>query len=171
MKKTLSIILGITASFCLGFFVKTIMINQPKDIANQQQTKKININKGDNMELGAFSISLNVKDIRISKEFYEKLGFKTFGGSLESNYLIMKNGNSLIGIFQGMFDKNILTFNPGWDENAKNTDPFDDVRVIQKNLLDNGIVLTSQADEITKGPAYITLTDPDGNNILIEQHR
>ncbi len=122
------------------------------------------------MKLGAFSMSLNVKDIHASKAFYEKLGFEEFGGNIEMNYLIMKNGNSLIGLFQGMFKQNILTFNPGWDENAKTLNSFDDVRAIQKSLKSDGIALEREADESTSGPASIVLYDPDGNTILIDQH-
>ncbi len=122
------------------------------------------------MKLGAFSVSLNVKDINASKAFYENLGFTVFGGDLKINYLIMKNGNSLIGLFQGMFENNILTFNPGWDENAKLLESFDDVRAIQKVLKDKGLDLNTEADENTFGPASIVLTDPDGNVILIDQH-
>jgi len=125
----------------------------------------------ENLKLGAFSISLAVKDIQISKEFYENLGFTTMGGDINQNWLILKNGNSIIGLFQGMFDKNIITFNPGWDENAQNIDKFDDVRTIQNHLKNCGIKLTGEADEKSTGPAHITLTDPDGNNILIDQHR
>ncbi len=127
-------------------------------------------NKGALMKLGAFSISLTVKDINISKEFYEKLGFTVFAGDLKMNYLIMKNGNSLIGLFQGMFDSNILTFNPGWDENAKALQSFDDVRKIQADLKSKSLKLEREADEKTSGPASIVLTDPDGNQILIDQH-
>jgi catechol 2,3-dioxygenase-like lactoylglutathione lyase family enzyme len=123
------------------------------------------------LKLGAFSISLSVKNLDESRQFYETLGFKVFGGSMEQNYLIMKNENALIGLFQGMFEGNILTFNPGWDENAENMDEFDDVRDIQKTLESNGIKLTSKADETTSGPASIVLSDPDGNVILIDQHR
>ena len=123
------------------------------------------------MKLGAFSISLNVKDLTESKEFYEKLGFSVFAGSKEHSYLIMKNGNALIGLFQGMFQGNILTFNPGWDENANNLESFDDIREIQKQLKDNGLTLNSEADETTQGPASLMLTDPDGNVILLDQHR
>lgn len=122
------------------------------------------------MKLGAFSVSLNVKDLKASKQFYEKIGFSVFAGEMERNYLIMKNGNALIGLFQGMFDKNILTFNPGWDENADALDSFEDVRDIQKNFKSKGLVLTSEADESSSGPASITLIDPDGNPILIDQH-
>ena len=123
------------------------------------------------MKLGAFSISLSVKDLKASKKFYEKLGFNAFAGDLEQNYLIMKNDNALIGLFQGMFQGNILTFNPGWDENANHIDNFDDIREIQKQLKNSGLKLTSEADKKTAGPASIMLIDPDGNNILIDQHR
>ena len=123
------------------------------------------------MKLGVFSMSLSVKDIKASKEFYENLGFTEFGGNIDQNWLIMKNGNSVIGLFQGMFENNILTFNPGWDENAKNVDPYDDVREIQKKLKSKGVKLDTEADESTSGPASIVLTDPDGNSILIDQHR
>ena len=122
------------------------------------------------MKLGAFSISLAVKDINKSKVFYETLGFSVFAGQLEKNYLIMKNGNSLIGLFQGMFENNILTFNPGWDESANTLDEFDDVRTIQQHLKDNHIKLEQEADESTSGPASIVFFDPDGNTILIDQH-
>lgn len=122
------------------------------------------------MELGAFSISLSVKDIKISKLFYENLGFKIFGGDIEKNYLIMKNGSSLIGLFQGMFENNIITFNPGWDENAKKLESYTDVRTIQKNLKEKNIKLESEADYNTSGPASFVLIDPDGNSILIDQH-
>lgn len=123
------------------------------------------------MKLGAFSISLSVKDLSKSKDFYEKLGFQVFGGSIEHNYLILKNNNALIGLFQGMFQGNILTFNPGWDENASNLEDFDDIRSIQKQLKASGISLSSEADETTEGPASLTLSDPDGNVILLDQHR
>ena len=122
------------------------------------------------MKLGAFSISLAVKDLNLSQEFYEKLGFTVFAGNLKKNYLIMKNGNALVGLFQGMFSKNILTFNPGWDENAKALSSFDDVRKIQTHLKSNDLKLEQEADLKTSGPASIMLTDPDGNQILIDQH-
>ena len=123
------------------------------------------------MKLGAFSISLAVKDIHASKAFYEKLGFTFKGGNIDQNWIVLKNENAVIGLFQGMFEGNIITFNPGWDSNAQNLDTFDDVRDIQEQLQKAGIALTEQADNQTTGPAYITLTDPDGNNILIDQHR
>jgi catechol 2,3-dioxygenase-like lactoylglutathione lyase family enzyme len=122
------------------------------------------------MKLGAFSISLTVKDLKVSKDFYEKLGFTQFGGDMDKNYLIMKNGNALVGLFQGMFTHNILTFNPGWDENANQLAEFDDVREIQKSLKSSGIKLENEADETTSGPASCVLFDPDGNTILIDQH-
>ncbi|MEP3210338.1 MAG: VOC family protein [Maribacter sp.] len=123
------------------------------------------------MNLGAFSISLSVKNLKASQQFYENLGFAIFAGSHESNYLIMKNEDSLIGLFQGMFEGNILTFNPGWDTNAQNLEEFEDVREIQKALKKQHVKLEREADESTSGPASIVLTDPDGNNILIDQHR
>jgi len=122
------------------------------------------------MKLGAFSVSLSVKDIHTSKAFYEKLGFSQFAGNIEKNYLIMKNGDTIIGLFQGMFENNILTFNPGWDQQANLVDPFDDVRSIQQHLKKEGIAIDKEADENTSGPASIVITDPDGNSILIDQH-
>ena len=122
------------------------------------------------MKLGAFSISLAVKDLKASKEFYEKLGFTVFAGDLKMNYLIMKNENALVGLFQGMFPKNILTFNPGWDENATALPSFDDVRKIQAHLKSKKLKLEQEVDEKSNGPASIMLTDPDGNQILIDQH-
>lgn len=142
--------LAILAAFCLGFVSHT---------------------KDNDMNLGAFSMSLSVKDLKASKEFYENLGFTAFGGGVEKNYLIMKNGNALIGLFQGMFKGNIITFNPGWDENAKNMTEFTDIREIQRYLKSKGVKLTTEADESTKGPASIVLSDPDGNVILLDQHR
>lgn len=122
------------------------------------------------MKLGAFSVSLSVKDLETSKQFYENIGFSVFAGDLSKNYLIMKNGNALIGLFQGMFKGNILTFNPGWDENASTLEEFDDVREIQRQLKSKNIALASEADEQTTGPASIFVTDPDGNVILFDQH-
>ncbi|MEN2768539.1 VOC family protein [Ornithinibacillus xuwenensis] len=123
------------------------------------------------MELGAFSVSLNVKDIHRSKEFYSKLGFEELGGDISQNWLIMKNNSCVIGLFQGMFEKNILTFNPGWSENAENLGDFTDVRTLQKQLKENGIKILSEADESSEGPAFFTMEDPDGNPILVDQHR
>jgi len=122
------------------------------------------------MNLGAFSISLAVKDLTASKSFYEKLGFNTFSGDESQNWLIMKNGDHVIGLFQGMFEKNILTFNPGWDQDANALDSFTDVREIQKWLKAQGMKFDVEADESTSGPASFIVTDPDGNPILVDQH-
>ena len=123
------------------------------------------------MQLGLFSISLTVKDIHASKAFYEKLGFEVFGGNVSQNWLILKNGETIVGLFQGMFDKNMLTFNPGWDSNARNTDEYTDVRELQQKLKDQGVKFESEADEISTGPASFIVVDPDGNPILVDQHR
>jgi catechol 2,3-dioxygenase-like lactoylglutathione lyase family enzyme len=122
------------------------------------------------MDLGAFSISLNVKDIHASKSFYEKLGFTVFDGDIEQNWLIMKNGNAAIGLFQGMFPKNILTFNPGWNQDAEPLHSFTDVRELQQHFKAQGLHLESETDEQTDGPGSFALIDPDGNPILIDQH-
>ena len=122
------------------------------------------------MKLGAFSVSLSVKDLTASKTFYENLGFTEFAGDMSRNYLIMKNGNALIGLFHGMFENNILTFNPGWDENAKMIDTFDDVRKIQQELKAKGVKIVTEADEKNSGPASLVIMDPDGNMILLDQH-
>jgi lactoylglutathione lyase len=122
------------------------------------------------MELGAFSISLAVKDLQASRAFYEKFGFSVFAGEAAHNYLIMKNGDHLIGLFQGMFDRNILTFNPGWDSNARTLETFTDIRELQRQLKAAGVQLTTEADENTTGPANFTAVDPDGNPILVDQH-
>lgn len=123
------------------------------------------------LKLGAFSISLSVKDIQVSKTFYEKLGFSEFAGDISQNWLILKNGNTVIGLFQGMFEKNMLTFNQGWDENANEVNPFDDIRAIYRHLKENGIEPQNGVDETHQGPASMMITDPDGNPILIDQHR
>ncbi|WP_427137433.1 VOC family protein [Psychrobacillus psychrodurans] len=123
------------------------------------------------MKLGVFSLSLNVKDINASKDFYEKLGFQTLGGEITQNWLIMKNEDTIIGLFQGMFEKNILTFNPGWNSNAENLESFTDVRELQNQLKQKGIKIQTEADETTVGPAHFTIEDPDGNQILLDQHR
>lgn len=130
-----------------------------------------NNDKKKEIKLGAFSISLAVKDIHKSKEFYEKLGFSYKGGNIDQNWIVLKNGTAVIGLFQGMFEDNIITFNPGWDGDAQNIEEFDDVRIIQEHLKSLGIELSKEADILTSGPEHITLTDPDGNNILIDQHR
>ena len=122
------------------------------------------------MELGAFSISLAVKDIEASRSFYEKFGFKAFGGDAAKNWLILKNGDTVIGLFQGMFEKNILTFNPGWDSNAQQLAAFTDVRELQRQLKAQGVMFVSEADESTTGPASFIAVDPDGNPIYVDQH-
>jgi len=122
------------------------------------------------MELGAFSISLTVKDLEASRSFYEKLGFTVFAGDASQNWLIMKNGDHAIGLFQGMFERNILTFNPGWDSNARKLDSFTDVRELQRKLRELGVQFQLQADESTTGPASFLVVDPDGNPILFDQH-
>jgi catechol 2,3-dioxygenase-like lactoylglutathione lyase family enzyme len=122
------------------------------------------------MDLGAFSISLAVKDLAASRAFYEKFGFTVFAGDASQNWLILKNGDHVIGLFQGMFEKNILTFNPGWDQNAQALASFTDVRELQRRLKAQGVVLAQEADESTTGPASLVAVDPDGNTILVDQH-
>jgi len=122
------------------------------------------------MELGAFSVSLAVEDIEASKLFYEKLGFAVFGGDLSQNWLIMKNADHAIGLFQGMFEENILTFNPGWNSDARQLDTFTDVRELQRQLKDRGLEMIEEADESSTGPASFMIVDPDGNTILVDQH-
>lgn len=123
------------------------------------------------MKLGAFSISLNVKDIAASKEFYGKLGFEPFGGDEAQGWLMLRNGETVIGLFGGFLQANTLTFNPGWDQNAQDVDDFDDVRVLQVKLKAQGVEFISEADESTSGPANFVIMDPDGNPILVDQHR
>lgn len=123
------------------------------------------------MNLGAFSVSLSVRDLAASRAFYEKLGFEASGGDPDQNWLILRQGEHIIGLFQGMFEGNILTFNPGWGQDAQPLDEFTDVRELQRTLKQRGVALTSEADESGSGPASMTLVDPDGNAILIDQHR
>ena len=123
------------------------------------------------MDLGSFSLSLVVKDLAASRGFYEKLGFEVIGGEVQQNWLILKNRDHVLGLFQGMFEKNIMTFNPGWDQSGNDLDSFTDVREIQRELKNQGINLSSETDDSTSGPASIMLSDPDGNKILIDQHR
>lgn len=123
------------------------------------------------MDLGSFSVSLAVKDLATSRDFYEKLGFEAIGGDTQQNWLILRNGDHVLGLFQGMFEENILTFNPGWDQCGKELDSFTDVRGLQRELKNRGIALISEADDSTSGPASLMLSDPDGNQILIDQHR
>ncbi len=122
------------------------------------------------MDLGNFSVSLTVKDIEVSKAFYEKLDFKEVGGKLQENWIVLQNGNARIGLFQGMLDKNIMTFNPGWTKDKETLRDFQDVRELQRILKARGLTMTPEADETTEGPAYFMLTDPDGNTLLFDQH-
>jgi catechol 2,3-dioxygenase-like lactoylglutathione lyase family enzyme len=122
------------------------------------------------MHLGAFSVSLAVKDLEASRQFYEKLGFQPFAGDAAQNWLILKNGDHVIGLFQGMFDRNILTFNPGWDQSAQPVTPFTDVRELQRRLKEKGVQLVKEADESSTGPASFVVIDPDGNPVLVDQH-
>lgn len=122
------------------------------------------------MELGAFSVSLAVKNIDASRLFYEKLGFTVFGGDQSQHWLIMKNGDHVIGLFQGMFENNLLTFNPGWNQDAKPLTTFTDVRELQRQLKGQGVSMISEADESTTSTASFMMTDPDGNTILVDQH-
>lgn len=165
MKWTSLIVAALLSSFGFGFY-----LNQERNSTESNESKS-EIKIKEPMKLGAFSMSLSVKDLSVSRSFYENMGFTVFGGSMESNYLIMKNGNCLIGLFQGMFEGNILTFNPGWNENAENIEEFDDIRKIQEKLKGEGVEFLSEADEKTEGPASFMITDPDGNTILFDQHR
>jgi catechol 2,3-dioxygenase-like lactoylglutathione lyase family enzyme len=167
MKKALLTILSLFASFAFGFFLNNI------ERVDNLLTNKINLEQEplQALNLGAFSVSLSVRDLNVSKEFYEKLGFQAFAGSKDQNYLIMKNEDTLIGLFQGMFQGNILTFNPGWDQDGKDLPAYEDIRIIQQRLRQVGISLLSEANEKTSGPASIMLADPDGNLILVDQHR
>ena len=122
------------------------------------------------MQLGNFSVRLAVKDITASRDFYEKLGFTVFGGDASQNWLILKNGDAIVGLFQGMFERNMLTFNPGWDSNARPVPTFTDVRELQRRLRAKGVQFASEADESTAGPASFLVVDPDGNPILVDQH-
>lgn len=122
------------------------------------------------MELGNFSVSLAVKDLSVSLAFYQKLGFTEAGGQADQGWVILRNGDCVIGLFQGMFEKNMLTFNPGWNRDAETLPEFTDVRELQKSLRDQGVPFTLEADESTTGPANFMLTDPDGNPILFDQH-
>jgi catechol 2,3-dioxygenase-like lactoylglutathione lyase family enzyme len=164
MKKITIYGLVVLFSFTLGSY-NHYLFAQSKSGKSTYDPKK------EEVKLGAFSMSLNVKDLAVSRKFYEDLGFQVFGGGMEKKYLILKNGNALIGIFQGFFEGNILTFNPGWDENAKNMKKYDDVREIQKRLKTKNIPLTVEADENSTGPAFVILSDPDGNVIYLDQHR
>ena len=158
----------IAAFILVGFMMSFTLLDKNK--IGKPNSMEEEINHGD-LRLGAFSQSLSVKDLKVSRTFYEQLGFKVLAGDFEKKYFIMKNENALIGIFEGMFEGNIITFNPGWDESGKNTETFDDVRTIQESLLSQGINLDMKVKEGTTGPGSVMLKDPDGNLILIDQHR
>jgi len=155
---------------CLAFMpLKNHNYAPSTELSVQKQSPANQKEQG--MELGNFSISLAVKDIEASKSFYEKFGFKVFMGNVAQKWLIMKNGEHVIGLFQGMFEKNIMTFNPGWDSNGQNLVSFTDVRELQRQLKAKGVKLQTEADEKTTGPASFMAVDPDGNQILVDQHR
>jgi catechol 2,3-dioxygenase-like lactoylglutathione lyase family enzyme len=165
MKKTLLIMAGVAVCFACGSFTQKMMSD------NDQPQQEVKDQMPDPLKMGVFSLSLNVQDVAVSKAFYEQMGFTQMGGDLESNYVIMKNDKTIIGLFNGFFEGQMLTFNPGWDENGKNIDPFDDVRKIQRTLNSFGVTIDTQCDEATTGPAFIMFKDPDGNVILVDQHR
>ncbi len=156
------------ATLCLVLLLLAGALNDHSGSA--QKTSTVTNPMENDLQLGNFSISLTVKDVRASKAFYEKLGFKQSGGDLNRNYVIMQNDTSTIGLYQGMFEKNSLTYNPGWDRDCKTLAEFQDVRDIQTELKKRGLNPVIAADESTAGPAYLTLVDPDGNPILIDQH-
>lgn len=139
--------------------------------AQNSMSGAVDQRQGDSMDLGAFSVSLSVQDLAKSRDFYQKLGFAVAGGNESENWLIMRNGDHVIGLFQGMFERNILTFNPGWSQSAENLEEFTDIRELQQQIRDGGIRLESEADAATSGPASFMVIDPDGNPILFDQHR
>ena len=158
-------------SLCLLLTVSIILqANQTNQESDSGAKTAVNEKANEAMKLGNFSVSLTVKDLKASQAFYEKLGFKPFGGGANQNYVIMQNGTTNIGLFQGMFEKNILTFNPGWNSNAEPLEEFKDVRDIQATLKEKGIKPIVVADESSTGPANFVIKDPDGNSILFDQH-
>jgi len=164
--------IGVFIGAFIMFTCSSFNLLKPFGWQSEKQQNTITMESNhENMKLGAFSASLSVKDLNASKEFYEHLGFNEFAGAMDKNYLIMKNGSTLIGLFQGMFENNIMTFNPGWDNNAQNVDPFADVRLLQKHFKEKGIHIANEVDESSTGPANFVIMDPDGNAILIDQHR
>jgi len=168
MNTNMLILISFVSSLGLNILYNT---HFSKELKIKNNTATFTNTKNNQMKLGAFSVSLSVKDINISKQFYENLGFQVFAGDIKNNYLIMKNESTIIGLFQGMFENNILTFNPGWDENAQNLVDFVDVRDIQKSLKNKGVSMDTEVDEATTGPGSFVITDPDGNTILFDQHR
>ena len=168
MKKKFLLTMGLTTSFCFGFILKSVNTIKPNEV--EPGITKVKPIKIEPLKLGAFSVSLSVKDIKASQHFYENLGFSVYAGDMEKNFLIMKSGDTVIGLFYGMFEKTILTFNPGWDQNASNLETYDDIREIQKQLKQKGIPLETEVDENSTGPASFIITDPDGNVLLFDQH-
>lgn len=166
MKKLLVLSLGLN----LVFLTSSSIFSPTKQ--QKMATKESSETQKEGLKLGAFSVSLPVKDLKVSSTFYQNLGFKLLGGDLKQNYLILKNGNCIIGLFQGMFDKQMLTFNPGWDENAENIAEFNDIREIQAQVIQSNMpIIGKKIDPETSGPASLMLQDPDGNVILVDQHR
>jgi catechol 2,3-dioxygenase-like lactoylglutathione lyase family enzyme len=161
MKKFLLPIVGLSIAFCLGLITMSFVQKAAPKKEKEEHP----------LRLGAFSVSMNVKDVKASIAFYQKLGFKQTGGDVSQNYVIMRNENTLIGLFQGFFEGHMLTFNPGWDINKKELKKFDDVREIQKRLKTQQVNILIEADEKTTGPAFIMFEDPDKNVILLDQHR
>ena len=157
---------GLVAATIAG---STLKSNQEEKTQLNYQDKAQNADEG-SMQFGNFSVSLAVKDIQLSRDFYEKLDFKQVGGEQKQNWLVMQNGPTTIGLFQGMFEKNMMTFNPGWNKDKETLEDFDDVRTLQEKLKERGVKLTTEADEKSEGPASFMLADPDGNVILVDQH-
>lgn len=151
-----------TLTFACGFTLATLLGSTSLQSSEAKAAEP--------MQLGAFSVSLTVKDIQASRAFYEKLDFKKVGGNIKQNWLILQNGTTTIGLFQGMFKKNLMTFNPGWTPDKETIKDFLDVRELQRTFKERGLELTTEADESTSGPASLTLEDPDGNMILLDQH-
>lgn len=160
-----------TPLLMLAFLFGACQSTNDVDPTVESQSTQPQAHNSSTMELGAFSVSLAVKDLAASRAFYEKLGFEQFHGDAAQNWLIMKNGQTVIGLFQGMFPNNIMTFNPGWDQSAQNTASFTDVRELQASLIEQGIEPVTKADPESTGPASFVLVDPDGNSILVDQHR
>ena len=163
-------LVGALALFAIASTVAAQSSQTAQAAQSTQTTQSTQTRERKTMDLGNFSVSLAVKDIKASKAFYEKLDFKEVGGKLEQNWIVLQNGNAKIGLFQGMFDKNIMTFNPGWTQDKQTMKDFQDVRELQRILKSRGIKVAPEANEATEGPAHFMITDPDGNNILIDQH-
>lgn len=159
------------AVLSISIFTNCLQWKNNSDKLEEQQIKEVIMESENQMRLGAFSVSLSVKDLAASKAFYEKLGFEVLAGSFDINYFIMKNEDKLIGLFYGMFEGNILTFNPGWDSSGELMDEYDDIRDIHKHLVSQKITINEGSDIKEKGPSSFTITDPDGNLILMDQHR